>query len=212
MGAGDVMDDNAGNGGLLSAMTTEHFVLQGANGSTYAEASARSSLYVMALSSSLVAMGFLSSRKDVFLLFAATVLPALFLLGVFTVVRLVETSLESMHCLSGIARIRAYYRSLGPEAARQFAAEQGRWPEASSPALRLGSALAFLGTTASMIAVTNNIVAGAGAALLVHSCWPTASTSTCAIVGVAIAAAMTVVFFAYQRWRFNDYAAAGQRF
>ena len=59
------------------------------------------------MSSSLVAMGFLSSRKDVFLLFAGTVLPALFLLGPFTVVRLVETALESMHYLTGIARIRA---------------------------------------------------------------------------------------------------------
>ena len=130
------MDDQPGNGGLLSAMTTEHFVLQTANNATYAEASARSSLYVMALSSALVAMGFLSSREDVFLWFAAAVLPALFLLGLFTVMRLVETALESMHFLNGIARIRAYYRSLGPEAARQFAPERGRWPETSDPALR----------------------------------------------------------------------------
>jgi hypothetical protein len=36
---------------LLSALTTEHFVLQTANNATYAEASARSTLYVMALSS-----------------------------------------------------------------------------------------------------------------------------------------------------------------
>jgi hypothetical protein len=206
------MDDQRGNGGLLSAMTTEHFVLQSANGSTYAEASARSSLYVMALSSTLVAMGFLSAREHVFLLFAAAVLPALFLLGLFTVVRLVETSLESMHYLAGIARIRAYYRSLGPEAARQFTAEEGRWPEASSPALRLGPALAFFGTTASMIAVTNNVVAGAGSALLVRSLWPAVPTSTCAIVGVAVALGLTAMFYAYQRRRFNDYQAGGQRF
>ncbi|HEV8692132.1 MAG TPA: hypothetical protein VGQ91_17640 [Ideonella sp.] len=193
-------------------MTTEHFVLQSANGSTYAEASARSSLYVMALSSSLVAMGFLSSRGDVFLLFTATVLPALFLLGLFTTVRLVETSLESMHYLTGIARIRAYYRSLGPAAERQFTAEDGRWPETSSPALRQGPALAFLGTTASMVAVTNNVVAGAGAALLVHSTWPAGPTSACALIGVATALVLTVVFYAYQRWRFNDYEAAGQKF
>jgi hypothetical protein len=206
------MDDRSGNGGLLSAITTEHFVLQSANGSTYAEASARSSLYVMALSSSLVAMGFLSARHDVFLLFAATVLPAIFLLGLFTVVRLVETSLESMHYLTGIARIRAYYRSLGPEAARQFTAEDGRWPETSSPALRLGPALAFFGTTASMIAVTNNVVAGAGMALLVHSFWPAAPSAASVLVGVAIASVLTAVFYAYQRWRFNDYEAAGQKF
>ena len=42
---------------LLLALTTEHFVLQTANNSTYSEASARSTLYVMVLSSSLVAPG-----------------------------------------------------------------------------------------------------------------------------------------------------------
>jgi len=206
------MSDQARNGDLLSAMTTEHFVLQSANGSTYAEASARSSLYVMALSSSLVAMGFLSTSEGMFLPFAATLLPAVFLLGLFTVVRLVETSLESMHCLTGIARIRQYYRSLGPEAVHQFTPEDGRWPEASSPALRLGPTLAFLGTTASMIAVTNNVVAGAGAALFAHSFWPTAPTWAYALLGVAIALVLTLVFYAYQRWRFNDYAAGGQSF
>ena len=206
------MDQSAETGGLLSAMTTEHFVLQSANSSTYAEASARSSLYVMALSSSLVAMGFLSSSRDVFLPFAATIIPTLFLLGLFTVVRLVETSLESMHYMTGIARIRAYYRSLGPEAARQFTAEGGRWPEVSSPALRFGPTLAFMGTTASMIAVTNNVVAGAGAALLINWWWPTVSTSGCAIAGVAIGLLLTWVFYVYQRWRFNDYGAGGQRF
>ena len=35
---------------MLSALTTEHFVLQTANNSTYSEASARSTLYVMAVS------------------------------------------------------------------------------------------------------------------------------------------------------------------
>ena len=155
-------EEQARRTALLSALTTEHFVLQTATGTTYTEASARSSLYVMALSSSLVAMGFLAGSPEAFIPFAATVLPTLFLLGLFTVVRLVETSLESMHCLAGIARIRGVYRSLGPEAARHFSAERGRWPEANPPATRFGPALAFFGTTASMIAVINNVVAGAG--------------------------------------------------
>lgn len=145
--------------------------------------------------------------------FAATILPALFLLGLFTVVRLVETSLESMHYLTGIARIRAYYRGLGPDAARYFATESGRWPETSSPAMRLGPVLAFLGTTASMIAVTNNVVAGTAAALLAHVSWPTASTSICAAAGVVTALVLTLAFYSYQRWRFNDYeGAGGQKF
>src|SRR5262252_4450813 len=112
---GEDMDDHSQRTALHSAMTTEHFVLQTANSATYSEASARSTLYVITLSSSLVAMGFVSGSKEILIPFAAIVLPALFLLGIFTVVRLVETALESLHYLDGIAHIRGYYRGLGPE-------------------------------------------------------------------------------------------------
>ena len=156
------MDEQSERTALLSALTTEHFVLQTANVSTYSEASARSTLYVMALSSSLVALGFVAGSTDLLIPFAAIALPAIFVLGIFTVGRLVETALESMQCLNGIARIRGYYRTLGPEAAHHFAPEYGRWPEMEPPALRFGSALAFFGTTAAMIAVINNVVAGVG--------------------------------------------------
>ena len=127
------VDEQSERTALLSALTTEHFVLQTANNSTYAEASSRSTLYVMALSSSLVAMGFVAGSTDLLVPFAAISLPAVFVLGIFTVVRLVESALESMQCLNGIARIRGYYRTLGPEAARHFARE---WPLAGSGTAR----------------------------------------------------------------------------
>ena len=100
------MDEKSERTALLSALTTEHFVLQTANNSTYSEASARSTLYVMALSSALVATGFVASSTDLLVPFVAISLPAVFVLGIFTVVRLVESALDSMECLTGIARIR----------------------------------------------------------------------------------------------------------
>ena len=201
------MTDDAERAALLSALTTEHFVLQTATSTTYAEASARSSLYVMALSSSLVAMGFLSRSEEALIPFAATVLPAIFVLGIFTVLRLVDTGLESMHYLTGIARIRAVYRTLGREAERHFAREYGRWPEAQTPAKRLGDVLAFMGTTASMIAVLNNLVAGASVALLLRLLAAAVPGWVDAVIGVAVAAVLTLVFYAYQRWRFADFDA-----
>ncbi len=93
-------------------MTTEYFVLQTAANSTVTEAAARSARYVMALSNALVAMGFLSQSRNLFLPFSATVLPTIFVLGLFTVSRLVDTSLEYRQCLSGIARI--HRRAGGP--------------------------------------------------------------------------------------------------
>jgi hypothetical protein len=203
------VDEQGERAALLSALTTEHFVLQTANNTTYAEASARSTLYVMALSSSLVAIGFVAGSPGVLIPFAAVVLPAVFVLGVFTVSRLVETALESRQCLRGIARIRGYYRTLGPEAARQFAAGHGRWPEAEPPALRFGPALAFFGTTASMIAVINNVVAGAAVALLTRHLGPGVPTWVAAVAGVIGALALTWLFYRYQRWRFDEDDAPG---
>jgi hypothetical protein len=199
------MDEQSQRTAFLSALTTEHFVLQTANSATYLEASARSTLYVMALSSSLVAMGFLSGSAGMLIPFAATVLPAVFLLGIFTVARLVETALESMHYLDGIARIRGYYRTLGPHAAQHFTPENGRWPEVESPAGRLGPLFAFFGTTASMIAVINNVVAGAGIALLTRLLIPSAPRWVDAAAGVVGAFVLTWLFYAYQRWRFSEF-------
>jgi len=201
------MDEQSQRSALLSAITTEHFVLQTANNSTYAEASARSTLYVMALSSALVAMGFVANSTDLLVPFAGISMPAVFLLGIFTVVRLVESALESMQCLTGIARIRAYYRTLGPEAARHFAARYGRWPEVEPPALRFGKTLAFFGTTAAMIAVINNVVAGVGIALLTRLLSPSAPYWVGAVAGIAGALIFTWLFYVFQRWRFDDYDA-----
>jgi hypothetical protein len=198
------MDEETRQSALVSALTTEHFVLQAAASSTVGDAAARSSLYVFALSSSLVALGFTSQSPSVFLPFAAAVLPALFLLGVFTVIRLVDTALENNQCLTGIARIRGYYRTLTPEAATLFAPETGRWPEAqSSPALGLGTVFAFLGTTASMIAFINSVVAGMGIALLVIASASDHEVVLGLICGVASVAILMVVFISYERWRFG---------
>lgn len=162
------MDDKERQAAFITALTTEHFVLQTAANSTTSEAGTRASLYIFSLSSSLVAMGFASRSPAVLAPFMAIVLPAVFLLGVFTVARLVDSNLESMYFLAGIARIRSYYRTLTPEAAEHFAAQGGRWPEArSTPSLRLGLLVAFITTTASMVAFINSVVAGVGVALLV---------------------------------------------
>jgi hypothetical protein len=139
------------------------------------------------------------------------VLPVVFLLGIFTVVRLVETALDSMYCMQGIARIRSYYRSLGPEAARYFSPEHGRWPETEDPALRLGLGVAYFGTTASMIAVINNAVAGAGIAFLLRFLSPSASYWVAGVAGVLSALVLTWLFYAYQRWRIDEYDVRTQQ-
>ena len=134
----------------------------------------------------------------------ATVLPAVVLLGLFTQVRLVDAAMEYNHFLTGIARIRRYYRTLTPEAADYFAAERGRWPETQvTPALRLGSFIAFITTVASMVAVINSIVAGAGVALLAGDRLGEERMGPALGLGLVVVVALVAAFFIYQRWRFS---------
>jgi len=198
------MDEKERQSQFFSALTTEHFVLQTASSATVNESSARASIYILSLSSALVAIGFVSQSREAFGLFVASVLPALFLLGLFTVIRLVDVSGEYMRCLGGIARIRSYYGTLTPEAAQYFGPERelraGRSP---IPSLQLGRGIAFLTTTATMVACVNNIVAGASIALLVHWLNGSRRISVAVVLGVAGTMILTAAFLTYQRWRFS---------
>ncbi|HZA98659.1 MAG TPA: hypothetical protein VE399_07750, partial [Gemmatimonadales bacterium] len=146
---------------IIQALTTEHFVLQGALSANTGEVGTRASLYIFSLSSSLVALGFASRSPEVFVPFVAIVLPAVFILGVFTSIRLVDSNLEGIVFLNGIARIRRFYRTLGSPVPEQFSPEFGRWPENQvPPELQMGPFVGFLTTTASMVAFINSILAG----------------------------------------------------
>jgi hypothetical protein len=203
------MDDKERQTAFMSALVTEHFVLQTAASATVSEAAARASLYVFSLSSSLVAMGFASRSPETFRPFAVAVLPALFILGLFTIVRLVDTGIENQHFLKGIARIRGYYRTLTPEAAVSFSTESGRWPEARSAApLWSGTLIAFLTTAASMIAFINSIVAGTGVTLLANSLLGGDKIGLAVCLGVAATGVLMAVFLAYQGWRYRSAEAS----
>ena len=198
------MDEKDRQSAFFSALTTEHFVLQTAANGTISEASARASLYVFSLSSTLVAIGFTSRSREIFLPFIAVVLPVLFALGIFTVLRLVDTTLENMRFLTGIARIRAYYRTLTPEAAEFFTPETGRWPEAQeTPSLRLGPVYNFMSTAASMLALINSLVGGAGVTMLAAELLGRDRRTLAILLGVAAVAVFMALFLVYERWRFQ---------
>ena len=203
------MDDKERQAAFMSALITEHFVLQAAASATVSEAAARASLYVFSLSSSLVAMGFALQSAEVFLPFAAALLPAVFLLGVFTFVRLVDTGVEDQQILAGIARIRGYYRTLTPEAAVYFSTESGRWPESpASPGHRFGPRVALFTTAASMIAFINSFVAGAGVTLLASNFLARGQIVFALFLGIASAVVIVTAFLAFQGWKYRISAEA----
>jgi hypothetical protein len=190
---------------FISALTTEHFVLQSALSANTSEVGTRASLYLFSLSSSLVALGFTSRSPELFGPFVAIVLPALFILGLFTAVRLVDSNLEGILYLNQIAHIRRYYRTLAPDAAEHFSPESGRWPENQSwPALRLGPTVGLITTTASMVAFLNSILAGVGAAMLVGGLVGGRRTLLASLIGAGVALLLIALFFAYQKWRYDS--------
>jgi hypothetical protein len=162
------MDDSR----LLTALTTEHFTLQGARAQTMSESSARASLYIVAVSSTLVALGFvtqLSEIGDVFNVFALTVLPTLYVLGAVTFVRLVECSAEDFRYGLAINRIRAYYKEIAGDRADLFLLSAHDDPPgvlastALSPLRYEGRVPIFAFSSA--VAVINSVIGGAAIAV-----------------------------------------------
>jgi hypothetical protein len=198
------MADEVDSGSLLTTLTTEHFTLQGARGSTVAESSARAAMYLGTLSASLVSLGFiaqLSTRNDTFRVFVLVVLPTVFLLGIFTFVRLVENSVEDIFYGRAINRIRSYYLELAGPERRWFML--GGHDDALGVLRNMGlspSPRQMYFTTASAIGVVNSIVGGAAAAI---ACWVAfdAGIAAVTIVGVVFAALSIVALFRWSRRR-----------
>jgi hypothetical protein len=194
------MNDDSKQQAFLSALVTEHFVLQSARGATTSEANGRAALYLTSLTGALVALGFVAQVGEQFDAFAATVLPALFLLGEFTYVRLLENGIEDALFQRSIQRIRRYYLGLVPEAAEFFGdATLDRKPSAAM----YGSSAQLLFTAASMIAAINAIVGGASVALLVRAL-DLAGLVVAVVAGVAVAVLVFALHFWPQRRRWGQ--------
>jgi hypothetical protein len=175
---------------VLTALTTEHFGLAGARAQTTGESSSRAALYISSVSSTLVALGFIGQITEVgdtFKIFALTALPTLYLLGLFTFVRVVENGVEDMMLGRAINRIRNYYLDLSGEERRYFMLSGH--DDAIGVMRNMGVALErrqqFF-TTGSMIAVINSVVGGAAIAIAVGT-FSEAPVGVCAGIGGAAA-------------------------
>ena len=176
----------------LSALTTEQFNLQTARMGTIAEANGRSTLYLGALSSMVIAIAFVgqaSELGDAFYLFALALLPPVFLLGVFSFLRLVQTSIEDMVYAVGTFRIREYFLGLDPTAAPFFPPTD---PLGMTKLERIGMVatgpLQLLLTAASMVGCINAIVGGVAVALALRSLLE-APVPAAAVTGALVALA-----------------------
>jgi hypothetical protein len=195
---------------LLTALTTEHFTLQGARQQTMSESSARASVFVFSVSSALVALGFIaqiSEVGDLFNVFALTVLPTLYLLGVVTFIRLVECGAEDFLYGLAINRIRHHYKQVAGDQADLFLlsghddgagvfANMGIRAEGRNPIFAFSSA----------VDVINGVVGGAAVAIAVGAVFD-APLGVATAVGVATAI-VSFLFWLRHADRMLDQSAA----
>ena len=181
---------------FINALGTEYFVLQSTASSTISESGSRVSIYLSSLASGLVALGFSSSSPRAFASLAFTVLPTVFVLGWFTIVRLIDTSVANVVSLRRMELIRAYYAALAPMAPPYFGVDgqvtgehgvrYGRW--------------SFLFTMASMVIMVNCVLGSATIALLCDLAFKVPLPGA-ASIGVAAGLALLAAGLRYEHRR-----------
>jgi hypothetical protein len=198
---------------LLTALTTEHFTLAGARAQTTTEISARASLFVLSVSSALIALGFISqvsATGDLFNTFALTVLPTLYVLGAVTFVRLVECAAEDFRYGIAINRIRGYYQEVAGDRADLFllsGKDDAAGVRENMAMPREGRLPIFAFSTA--VAVIDGVVGGAAVALALGAL-ADASLGVAAIAGGIASTVSIVAWIRYSDTLFLGRAAEVQ--
>ena len=173
---------------LVSIMTTEHYNLQTARSMTISEANGRASLFVGAVSSGLVALAFvgqISHLGTAFFVFSLVVIPTLFLMGLITFERVLQSGTADMMYARGINRIRHLYLEYAPQMQPYFilSAHDDREGTLGQEAMHTSWWQVFL-SMASMIAVINSVLVGSFVGLLLTGF--TFPLWVCTSVGVVV--------------------------
>lgn len=159
-------------------LTTEHSALQAASNAAVAEGTGRASLYLTTISGTLVALSLIANAAHlglVFFVFALVLFPSLFVIGLTTFQRAIETGIQNTLYIRGMNRIRRYYLEVAPQLRRHFILSthddslgalysmglldpgRRRWWEAMM-------------TTAGMVAVVNSVLAGVFIGMVFRLC------------------------------------------
>jgi hypothetical protein len=152
----------------LQILTTEHWSLLAARSLVYTESMSRTSIFVAALTGSVVALALVAQATDFgdgFVAFALVLLPVVYFLGIVTVARLGQVNLEDAIWVQGMNRIRHAYLDLAPELAPYFVTsryDDDRGVLQSSVAMRDWPpwTQAFVAVPG-VVAVIDSVVAGA---------------------------------------------------
>jgi hypothetical protein len=186
----------------LQILSTEHWSLLAARSLVYTEAMARTSIFIAALAGSVVALALVAQATDFgsgFAAFALVLLPAVYFIGLATIVRLVQVNWEDGRWVQGMNRIRNAYLQMAPELEAYFvtsrydddlgvlqsAVAMRKWP---------GPSQAFVAVPG-VVSVVNSVVAGAIAGIAALELGTgTGGALACGAAGFALSLACLVMW------------------
>jgi hypothetical protein len=150
---------------MITMITTEHYNLQTGRSMTVADANGRSTLFIGAVSGALIAIAFtgqVSRMGTAFFVFSLVLLPSLFLMGLITFERVLQSGIEDLTYARGIMRIRHLYLEYAPQLRPYFilSADDERRRPTLTVGLNPSWWQVFL-TTAGMIAAINSVLLSA---------------------------------------------------
>jgi len=194
---------------ILQILITEHTNLQAARSATVFEANGRTTLFLGAVSSSIVALAFIGQMSEMgqaFFLFALILLPSLIFLGLVTFIRVNQTGIEDMISSRGINRIRHYYTEVAPLVENYFILSTH--DDMLGYLQNLGGQASIFQqfvSTAGLVSVINSILTAVFVGLLTFSLF-NASLLVCITAGVVVFAASVALYMRYQHrhWKENE--------
>jgi len=163
----------AGGGGeasphALQILMTEHWSLLASRSMGYTESMSRTSIFVAALTGSVVALALVGQATDFgreFVAFALVLLPVVYFLGVVTIARLFQNGWEDGVWVQGMNRIRNAYLELAPELEPYFVTS--RYDDDTGVLIsaiarpRVTTPLQGFIAIPGVVAVLNSVIAGA---------------------------------------------------
>jgi hypothetical protein len=196
------LDADVDKPSALTILTTEHYTLQMVRSATITDAASRAGHLLTTISASMIALGFVAQvvQVKVLLTLMLVIFGALFLIGLATLFRTVELTIEDVQAGLGINRIRHIYGDLEPSTRDAFVrqvhddtagveadAGQTGWRNARRPKL-IGTALGVAGLVNLINGLVAGAIAGAACGLL------NAGITWSVVIGVLVAVAVVATF------------------
>jgi hypothetical protein len=158
---------------LVTMLTTEHYNLQTGRSMTVADANGRCTLFIGAVSGALIAIAFtgqVSHMGTAFFVFSLVLVPSLFLMGLITFERVLQSAIEDLTYARAITRIRHLYLEYAPQLRPYLLLAVD--DQSRRPMLKVGlhpSWWQVFLTAAGMIAAINSVLAGVFVGLLLSA-------------------------------------------